>query len=394
MLGSGARERLPELDIVPHAGTLPVVVSRVEPAICAVLLLVVGVGLFALGVVLLLPLNRVSVSVSPWLLSTGTLLARSSIRQFRWSGAWHFSRDYVERRRLRPFGLDAWREPLSAYTGVVAQQQPRRNHPLGRPYPVYTLVLEHGTCPDRNVLLYSCVSHAALRGRQKRYGRLFGKPLLTRGRSTVRERPDRGGLSVREQVADGLLDAQFDPTTRPRGAMRLAVRNHALSLVAPRGRCRRMAAAVLCTAGLACWCFVALGRLAPDLKSPATDWPWAVGAWAVTLLLLVVWWFREELSVSPYRISRLWCIGICIVKTQSVQAWTVQDVYVGEPVTDPSGTSVCIESASGDLAFGRTLNAAEKEWVHRCVLKVITAPLGPQLLDLASSHARAAGWAA
>jgi hypothetical protein len=394
MPSAGPRKRLPELDLVPRPARLPVCVTRDGPAVLGGLLLLVGVGLFALGVVLVLPLNRVSISVSPWLLSTGVLLFRSSIRQFRWSGTWHFTPYCVRRRRGLPFGACNWREPLSAYEAVVAEQRPRRNHPLGRPYAVYTIVLEHAACPERNVLLYCCLGHGVLRSRLQHYGRLFGKPILTRGRSTVRERPTEGSGSLRDRVSAGLLGPRLDPATRPTGRMRLALREHALSIVAPRGRVRRMASLVLLAGAITCWGFVGVRRLAPPNPSPVLRWPWLLPAWGTTLLLPVVWWFREELSVSPYRISKFWCIGVCVLSTQQMQAWTVDDVYVGESVTSPGAACVCIEGATGDITFGRTLSPAEREWVSQCTVTVITAPYGPRVANAAMSRHRAAGWAA
>jgi hypothetical protein len=157
-------------------------------------------------------------------------------------------------------------------------------------------------------------------------------------------------------------------------------------------------------AALACWGFAGIARLAPGLGSALTDWPWEAAAWTITPALALIWWFREELTVSPPRVARSLCFGSLILTTQSVPPSAVHDVYVGESVTAPNASCVCLETAIGDLTFGRTLSPAEQEWVRGCTLAVIAGPTAPPKARKAppprlprgapADHARAAGWAA
>lgn len=315
-----------------------------------------------------------------WLMAivlAGLAILAAGMSAYRYAECerWHFTHDYIECDRHDPLHRTGWRESLSAYIGVMRTERLVDNDSGSSwPHILHLLRLEHATDDRRSVELYSSHSSSGLSHRQAEYARLFDLAALTETEAGVERRsPEDLGKSVRRRVAEGSLDASFDPANRPPGR-NLAVRINGTGM---RMWSRKGS---LAFAGRIIAMAMFWGGILADVVFcvPAGKLPVALFAVGTACLVLGLAGYyllracREELLVSPREVRRHWRFPWGTFRGSALRTDEIEDVVVQGPSGGKAAPTVCISSSKAVLRFGVGLSAAERVWVRDCIIAVIS----------------------
>lgn len=294
------------------------------------------------------------------------------------SKEWRFTREAVSCTARGLIGAKEWTEPLDRYNGILAESEYHSGGHNSSSYTLYKLVLKHQNIDERSVELYRSRSEEGWREAQERYARLFGVPALQLTEEGIVERAVESlDKSVRDQVAEGVLEVAFDPSKPPPGE-NLDVRPEGDCLVMKVGANRfpvgcGVLSVALIGAGLCLILATALGAL--DLSEQymmlggVTVFA-GMGGVALGVAAKVV---SEELRVSPDEVSRHYTTPWGCFARQRMPAGEVEEVLVAEHHANEALSSVKIVSDEAALTFGSSLSEGEKKWVRDCVITIISA---------------------
>ncbi len=236
---------------------------------------------------------------------------------------------------------------------------------------LYMIVLKHGERRARDLVLYQSLSSDGLRDRQEDCARVLGLPAIVKTDEGYDERNAAElDKSVRERVAEGSLEVEFDPASRPPGS-RLTVRidGEALRLRSRSSVAETVAVAVILAFGLLTGIG---GRFGVPLVGRIPGWIpvvcTAAGAFGLGWLLLIT----EELLVSPEEVRVRYSSPWGSFAAQAVPGDEVEEVYVGRSPDGGGGNRVQIVGDSAILAYGSSLTKAERHWVRDCIVAVIS----------------------
>jgi hypothetical protein len=363
------------VDLAPDAGGLPFTAVRGSSgttlkALMAVLLVgallggVVALALSGRGV----PVARVVAPAVLALIGVGAFLAFMLFATARQT--WEFDESHVHHVREGVLGRREWSEPLSAYRGVLKKQELRSTGKSS--YMVYMVQLLHEGDKKRTVTLYQSLKKGDLRRKHEHCARLFGMPALTETEDGMEERhPDDLDKTVRELVADGILQVQFDPSVPPPGK-RLALRVDGDSLAVQVkagaiGAVRWVLPVIMASIGVV---MIAVSFL-PD---PPVAIMYA-GVALVAGAALLAWalaGLREELRVAPGEVRKWWTWRGKRFAEHAVRGAEIEEVIIAEPLGGKGTKTVQAVSEADTVHFGRALNAAERRWVRDCIIAVIS----------------------
>lgn len=259
-----------------------------------------------------------------------------------------------------------WEAPLSAYRGVLVEG--RRG---GENNPVYRVVLKHEERRRRDVVLYQSPSREMLRARLEECSRLLGVPALSKTEEgLVARAPEDLDKSVRRRVAEGRLEAAFDPRSGPPGRhLSVSIEGDALRL-----RSRAWGPLAPLTAVILLFGVSALaGRPAniPYLRAVPTDliaFSLAGGLLGLGWTLLVY----EELLVSPREVRGRFRTPWGSFSEKALPAEEVEEVYAGRLPEGSSPARVHAVADSGVVSFGIGLSKAQGKWVRDCVIAIVS----------------------
>lgn len=117
----------------------------------------------------------------------------------------------VVEQRLK--GTKAWREPLSAYQGVL--RHTRRVRSRNRSYTLYMIDLVHPD-GDRKINLYTATTETGFRGKWEAFARRLGLPALEAGAGgMVRRDAEDLDKPAGELIEEGKIEIDYDALARP-----------------------------------------------------------------------------------------------------------------------------------------------------------------------------------
>jgi len=299
-------------------------------------------------------------------------MAWSAVRNALFPKVWTFTPSAVTCSKLTPFGKRQWTEALANYRGVLASVAHVRTRYY--PFSLHKVVLQHCQDRRRSVMLYLSRSSEDFRRKHKHYARLFGLPALMETPDGLEQQAAEDvGTSVREQVAAGRLEMDFDGSSPPPGralAMRiedecLVMRARALGLVLARNAI--VAPAFLSGMLILGGAFLLGGSAAiPFAVLGAAQL--LVGAAAAMAPVML----PNELVISPQEVRTRWRHPWGTFKESAIPADEVEQVVVAKGGRGRKATAVQIISDAKTICFGAHLTRKQMEWVRDCIIAVIS----------------------
>lgn len=282
----------------------------------------------------------------------------------------------VHRCRRSLLGAKEWHEPLSAYQGVLMRLV---HHSGGQNRPSYTeyiLDLKHPTDDGRTVRLYCSRSSEGFRSVHERYAKCLGLSALLKTKDGIAERRVEDlDKSIRERVAEGALDVDFDPSAPPPGdRLNVAIQGDAMIVSTRRdkmGKVLKTIAAAMVISGVGLIVAGILARKAPlGFTLPLFG---VIDLALVAVLIMVVRHLGQELLIMKDAVRSYWRHPWGKFADVTVPADEIEEVVVRTPPGSQGSTVVMIISDERTAWFGMGLSQAEKEWVRDCIIAVISA---------------------
>ena len=368
-----------EVDLVPQGEGLPCRVRQSMPRACGSVFCLLGSGV-ALSA--LLCLESAHSDTASFLLGiailAGVVLAGVGIRFLVIVQDWAFTEDSVTSRRRGIFGWRGWKEPLSAYRGVVGRHKFQNEGLSPGAAFLHIVELKHRDRSDRDVRLYASSRGDKFRAKHAHYARLFGLPAITpTPAGEVVRQPEEADLPLRRRPPpDWVMFAAALPKSPPGDGLALSVADGVLTIAtsrSPRQLLREaLRTALVVTGGL-------LTTALPQLFDWAMGRPLFRTGLAVTVGIYVVVLFlrgelgsgRERLMLSADRLT--YERSFPWRRRTEMHADSIDEVVVASQPGAPWERAVRITGDHGRIAFGRSLSRAEREWVRNCVIAALTA---------------------
>ena len=376
------KSKKPDFDMAGDAAELPVRHEAHGSKPAGVVLLVMAVGDLALAVVLLVFLENLA-PPARWLVAGfvafGAIVpVLIGLHVWRRRKEWEIGEAEVRHRWQGLFGSGEWAEPLSAYRGALARQEHHSGSQNSPSYTLYILELKHGADDSRDVRLYQSRSRQGFRLRHEDYARLLDVSALIETEEGIQERhPEDLDKSVRELVAEGLLEVDFDPSEAPPGRhLATSVAGDTLVIEtrpgAATGKIGLILPLVVIMAG------VGMAVLGPVVRGLPGGLPLLLVGLAGVVVGSALWTLarqtRQELRVAPDRVAVSWHLPFAgEVFSISVPADEVESVAVRTPEGSSGFTMVQAVTDTQAVSFGFGLTDEEKAWVRDCIIAVISA---------------------
>lgn len=316
-------------------------------------------ALLLLGVFLLVGLGIMALGLSGFLHRLSITIDGESVRGLR--------------RGLK--GTRTWNDPLSSYQGVFAEEEYHSGGKNRSSYTLYKIVLKHAA-QTRDVLLYSSRSSDEHRAETEAFAKLVGRPVIVGdpdGRYTERSISDLD-KSVRELVAEGKLEARFDPYLPPQqGKLTLRqedngyVFEHHYRAVSSLGFGATFSAAGM---GMLYWYY------GPGLPASAEGSPWVVVVVGLVFALVGVFamvscqFATSTLRVVPEGVHGYSTLFGWRMAETRLQASDIEEVMVRKD--KQRKLALHVSGDTGTLRFGgQALRDEELEYVRNGVIATI-----------------------
>lgn len=372
------KAKRPELDLLPDADQLPAHVEKRGSRVTAAVMFGLA-GLAACLAVSMFVVVPIRQAVPRALLAIGPAIGAAALllgglhtqRSYR---GWTFTPEQVEYRSRGLLGPKEWTEPLSAFTGVLARQEYHSGGQNSPSYTLYLLSLQHRTDKRRSVNLYRSRSEEGFRGQHERYALLFGVSALIETEDGIEERrPEDLGKSVRERVAEGSLQVDFDPASGPPSPrLLLQIEGDTLSIctrgnpLGIPGTLIPVGVLILSVAAATVALITGLPGIRPLIPVGAIFGVLSIVAMVVLPRIL------EELLVSPEEVRSRWILPWGPVGGTSVPSDEVEEVVVRRRAGKHGTRTVQVITDEKTVHFGPLLTQAEREWVRDCIIAVIS----------------------
>ncbi|MFP4027586.1 MAG: hypothetical protein ACLFWL_07340 [Candidatus Brocadiia bacterium] len=315
-------------------------------------------------------------------LSIGLVAIVKGIANAFSSGYWQFNADSVRRYYRSPFGTEKWEESLDRYRGVLRESEYHSGGQHSSGYTLYKLTLSHEDDEDRSVQLYCSRSHEKFRSQHERYARLFGLPALVEDEQGVTERAVEDlDKSVRERVAEGHLEVDFDPTQPPPDArLRVKTEGDKLSFFVP-AQTVPIGCVVLATVGFLGGIGVAISVLKGylHLEGHAVLISFFVAALSLLGLLLAIAGkvISQVVTVSPEGVENWYTTRWGDFGHSRIPADAIEEILAQKNSRGASSQSqalsVHVISDETTIRFGRNLSPETQKWLRDCLLAVLSA---------------------
>ncbi|MHC4591631.1 MAG: hypothetical protein ACYS8L_02925 [Planctomycetota bacterium] len=372
------KPKRPELDLLPDAEQLPAHMEKHGSRVAAAVMFGVAglAACLAVAMFVAIPIGeavpRVLLAIGPAIGAAAFLLG--GLHTQRSYKGWTFTPEQVEYRSRSLFGPKEWAEPLSAFTGVLARQEYHSGGQNSPSYTLYLLSLQHRTDKRRSVKLYRSRAQEGFRAQHERYALLFGVSALLETEDGIEERrPEDLGKSLRERVAEGSLQVDFDPALGPPSArLLLQIEGDTLSictrgnLLGIPGTLIPVGVLILSVAAAAVALILGLPGIRPLIPVGAI-----FGVLSI-IAMVVLRGLREELLVSPREVRSRWHLPWGPTGGTSVPADEVEEVVVRRTAGKHGSRTVQAITDAKTVRFGPLLTQAEREWVRDCIIAVIS----------------------
>jgi hypothetical protein len=362
------------VDVLSHAQELPAEGHWTGSRRLGTFYVVLGLGLVAFAVHGVLESPDLGSRVHCVALGAGSALALCvlALGQFVSRRDYCFTPEWVECRSRGLFRQGHWRQPMSAYRGVLGEAEFHRR-PKIAPHTLYKLVLQHGAGDSHSTTLYQSPSEAGLRAAHELYARVSGLPALVETQDGLESR-DVADLDkpVSRRVEEGSVQIAFSPWGEPPGMrLRCSTEGDTFRIAV---RWRPLVAVLACVAFLVGVLLLAPerpgGALADGVRGAAGRAAMIVGA------LLWCWFFlgRAELLVSPSRVRRHYHFLWVTFARKALEADDVEEVLIANVKGYDNAWTVQVVSDDGVISFGRSLSKVQRRWVRDCIISVLSAP--------------------
>jgi hypothetical protein len=265
-------------------------------------------------------------------------------------------------------GTRQWREPLSAYQGVMRHS--RRVRTRNSSYTLYMIDLVHPDS-DRRINLYTDTSDSRLREKWEAFARRLGLPALEKGEGGMVRR-EAGDLdkSVGELIDEGKVEIDYDTLSRPAKGLAVAFEGDivVLTRTGPANAWWGSLIAVLFPL-----IFIGVAVYAPDMPVFMRYLFGGLGALFEVLFVigvLVDLLSRQRLRVGPdcVRVNRAYSASES--KGKRIDAGDIETVTVARK-SSGSRPSLAVASDRESLNFGGGLPGASLEFAMNTVLAKI-----------------------
>ncbi len=284
-----------------------------------------------------------------------------------------FSESTVSCRSHGLTGDEQWSEPLSNYAGIFAESEYHSGGKNQSSYTLHKLILKHDRDEDRSVELYRSRSEDNFRMEQERYAKMFDLPALEETAEGVAERSVEDlDKSVRERVAEGSVEVDFDPGEAPPGEnLKVDIAGDCVEIRIVGGNfpfgCMVLTAAVFATGVALC------GGLVMNVTSLTFGIGLILVGFVSIGLLVAGKLITEMLTVAPEKVQKRYETRWGSFGETQIGAGAVEDVEIKKEATNKTPTSVQVLSDTEKIAFGKSLDDEEKQWVRDCVIAIISA---------------------
>ena len=298
----------------------------------------------------------------------------------------------VECTDLHAFRPTRWREPVSAYEGVLRRVTVRQETDDRRL--LYEVLLQHPEDPRKNVKLYSSMTDAGFLDRHRHYARAFGLPTLTETEDGVeRVAPEELDRPLPARAIAGVHGA-IPPAGPPPDDLSIEIRGDTVTM-----RTRRRTPLRYLIIGPACvtgggwwihWAWAGLGGAAPIVLSGLLLGALfglllvACGLWLVAVRLTIV----QVLRICPGRVESWHQLGDRAFGHLAMDSSCVREVTggvhgahallralgllsLGGPPACPPAVNILGKDET--IVFGHVLSKESRRWVRQCVLSVLAA---------------------
>lgn len=272
----------------------------------------------------------------------------------------------VSERGLR--GGAEWREPLSAYRGVMSRTQ--RVSTKNSSYLLYIIDLVHEDF-DRKINLYTNTSKQGFREKWESYARALNLPAMEEGEGgMVRREAADLDKSVGELIGEGKVIIDRDAISRP--ARGVAVTHEGdVTVITRTGPVNRWWGALIGV--LFPLIFVGVAIYSPDMPAFVRLLVGGLGALFEVIFVIGVLTdllSRQRLRIGPAGVWVNRAYAGSETKGKRIEAANIETVKLGGK-SDRSVTAVMIASDTETLKFGGGLPRASLEFVMNTILAKI-----------------------
>lgn len=263
------------------------------------------------------------------------------------------------------FGKRYWQEPLTRYKGILRRSEyhpGRKNRPA---YTLYIVELYHEQKKKR-VPLYSATKDDGLRTIWEDYCRQLGLPGLEEDGGEIRERQVADlDKTLRELVAEGKLELEFDPSATPPKGMSLS-REGELLRIEMRGV--RLAVATIMPAIImtAIASFVAYFTAGPV-------WVVVFASWLLMFAALAACWsyiVTPVILIGRDSVRRFKKTPWGETQGKTIETAAIESVRI-DKAPDSNRQALLLETGTNKLVIGTALPDDALAWLKRCLLTVV-----------------------
>ena len=271
----------------------------------------------------------------------------------------------VGERGLR--GVRHWREPLSAFQGVM--RRTRHVRTKNRSYTLYIVDLQHRD-EDRSINLYTATTDRGFRDAWEDYARRLGLPAIEEGAEGMVRR-DAADLdkSVGELIREGKVDIDYQTLSRRAEGLAVGFEGDVVVLTRT-GPVNPWWGSALAVAFPLI--FVAVAWFAPDLPPVGRLLIGGMGALFELLIAIGVvrdLTSRERLRIGPDRLRVNRVSGAGESAGRSMAASDIESVTVARD--SDRRREIAIAGDTGILKFGKGLSGRSLEFVMNTILAKI-----------------------
>ena len=266
-------------------------------------------------------------------------------------------------------GGTEWREPVSAYQGVM--RSTRRVKTKNSSYTLYMVDLVHERDSDRNINLYTDTSESGLRGKWESFAQRLNLPALDEGEDGMVRR-EAGDLdkSVAELIGEGKVEIDYESLSRPARGVAVHFEGD-VTVITRTGPANPWWGSLIGV--LFPLIFVGVALFAPDMPAFAR---WLFGGMGALFEVIFVIGVltdllsRQRLRVGPAGVwvNRAWANSE--TKGERIEAADIETVTLARK-SDGGRPAVQIASDRDKLKFGAGLPRRSLEFVMNTILAKI-----------------------
>ncbi len=297
----------------------------------------------------------------------GALLFCIGLNQFFYKRVVTIDEHKVHVESQSMWGRSSWTEQLDRYKGILAHSEYHSGGKNSPSYTLYIVELYHDQ-NNRKIVLYQSRSESGFRKRWEDCCRKLNMKALEESSAGLLERNvDELDKSVREQVRDGSLRIDFDPSKPPPEGLKLHIAGEYFEITIMRKKNMLVGLIILL---IVCAVFIGLGIMLPNF-------PVAIGGFFLFFLIIVVlaaaW---EKYTFSQIRVSKNevqsrretpWGI----IEGDRIDTSNVESVKIAKDDRNLYDV-VVIASDDKTICVGDSLPLDMLNWLKNCILAIIS----------------------